>query len=126
MAKSTIEAEALGLGEAAEAAIYLSRLWGEITGNYDTKVVIKTDSKILERGIKSTSGVRSRRLRIDIAAIKEMVERGEIAAIEWVGTKDQVTDIFTQKGVARENIRKYVFGEKGRGRKEGKLDKNHQ
>ena len=125
VAKSTIDAEALGLGEAAEAAIYLNKLWKEITGSEEIPVIIKTDSKTLERAIQSTSGVKSRRLRIDIAAIKEMIERGEIQQIEWVKTNEQMADCLTKRGVANFNIKRYMSGnEEERGRKECKIDNN--
>ena len=39
------------------------------------EVIGKMDSKTLERAIKADTGVQSRKLRIDIARIKEMVDR---------------------------------------------------
>ena len=36
----------------------------------------KTDSKTLERAIRAAMGVRSKKLYIDIARIKEMVQTG--------------------------------------------------
>ena len=52
--KSTIEAEALGMGDGMEMAIYINELWMELTGEGKMNVVVKTDSKTLERAIKST------------------------------------------------------------------------
>lgn len=108
VAKSTIEAEALSVGEAAENAIYLKNIWEEINNDDYVIIDIKTDSKTLERSIKSANGVLSRRLRIDIAAIREMIERKEISSIEWIGTKDQLADALTKKGVKDNEILKYV------------------
>lgn len=109
VAKSTIEAEALSLGEAAEAAIYLNKIWEEIVGR-QISVVVKTDSKTLESALKATTGVKSRRLRIDIAAVKEMIAVGEVEEIEWVSGKNQVADVLTKRGVGGNNIRQYVSG----------------
>ena len=110
VAKSTIEAEALSLGEAAETAVYLKEIWKEITGNKEIPIIIRTDSRTLESALKSTSGVKSKRLRIEIAAMREMLERKEIENVEWVGTEQQVADILTKKGVNNKPIREYVFG----------------
>lgn len=107
VAKSTIEAEALGLGEAAEGAIFLGEIWREIMGE-GIPIEIKTDSRTLEKALKTTSGVFSRRLRIDIAAIKEMMEKGEIRTVVWISSGDQVADIFTKKGVCDKNLREYI------------------
>ena len=109
VAKSTLEAEALSLGEGAEAGVYLNKIWEEINGR-KIPVRIKTDCRTLEKALKSHSLVKSKRLRIDVAAIKEMLKMGEVEEIEWVETKQQVADILTKRGVARGNIEFYVFG----------------
>ena len=119
VAKSTIEAEALSVGEAAEAAIYLKKIWDEIVGT-SGGITINTDSKTLEKAITSTSGVKSKRLRIDIAAIKEMIETSEIQEIKWIRTQEQIADILTKRGVHDQVIREYVFEEKRKKKKEEK------
>jgi hypothetical protein len=130
IAKSTIEAETLSLGEAAETGIYLNRIYQEVTGKKNIPIIMKTDSKTLEKAVKSTSGVKSRILRIDMAALKEMLEKGEIKVIDWVNTKDQVADILTKNGVNEKNMKEYVWSKnkqeksQGEGREEDKLDKN--
>ena len=125
VAKSTIEAEALSLGEAAEAGIYLNKIFKEVTGTKNVPIIIKTDSKTLESSMKTTTGVKSKRLRIEMAAMKEMLEKGEINGIDWVNTKEQVADILTKSKVNDVNIRKYIFsrGEEGE-RERDKIDKN--
>ena len=60
--------------------------------------------------IKSSTGVSSKRLKIDIAAIRESIESGEIKEVQWVQEKYQVADVLTKSGVSGENIRKYVEG----------------
>ena len=69
VARSTIEAEAIGLGEALEMAVFLWEIWREMSGDEVTEVG-KIDSKTLERAIGTTTGVSNRRLRIDQATIK--------------------------------------------------------
>ena len=58
----------------------------------------KTDSRTLEKAIASATGVSNQRLRIDIAAVKEMVKREEIERIEWIGSKQQLADGLTKAG----------------------------
>ncbi|CAL4101841.1 unnamed protein product, partial [Meganyctiphanes norvegica] len=82
--KSTLAAETLALVEAVDMAYYLECF---------------IDNKSLWENAHSTKGVSERRLRIDIAAIKEMLERKEISAIKWVETSHQLSDCFTKKGV---------------------------
>ena len=110
VAKSTIEAEALSVGEAIERVVYLNSLWAEIVGERKLKAFVKTDSKTLMTAIKSSTGVSSKRLKIDIAAIRETIELGEISEVQWVQGKHQVADVLTKSGVSEENIREYLEG----------------
>ena len=112
VAKSTIEAEALSLGESIEGAIYFNSLWKEVTGERKLNVKVKTDSKTLTRAIKSATGVSSKRLKIDIACIKEAIEMEEITEVEWISGSEQVADVLTKRGVSGDLMRKYVEGKK--------------
>ena len=97
VAHSTIEAEAIGLGEALEMAVFLQEIWREMSGDEIT-IVGKIDSKTLERAIGSTMGVSNRRLRIDLAIIKEALEVGEVVGILWTESEKQVADGLTKVG----------------------------
>ena len=108
VAKSTIEAD--GVGEAIEGVVYFNSLWEEIVGERKLKAFVKTDSRKLMTAIKSSTGVSSKRLKIDIAAIRETIESGEISEVQWVPGKHQVADVFTKSGVSEENIREYLEG----------------
>ena len=108
VAKSTIEAEALSVGEAIEGVIYFNRLWKEVVGGKKLEAVVRTDSKTLMTAIKSSTGVSSKRLKIDIAAIRETIELGEVREVQWIKGKHQIADVLTKSGVSEETIRKYV------------------
>ena len=103
--KSSIEAEALSVGEAIEGVVYLNSSWEEIVGERKLKAFVKTDSRTLMTAIKSSAGVSSKRLKIDIAAIRETIESREISEVQWVQGKHQVADVLTKSGVSEENIR---------------------
>ena len=47
---------------------------------------------------------------MDIAAIRETIEFGEISEVQWVQGKHQVADVLTKSGVSEENIREYLEG----------------
>ena len=114
VAKSTIEAEALSAGEAMEGAIYFNKLWEEIVGGRRLDIMVKTDSKTLMKAVKSSTGVSSKRLKIDIAAMREAMEKGEVSEVEWIPKEQQVADVLTKQGVSGELIREYVGGDRNR------------
>lgn len=107
IARSTIEAEALALADGLESAIYIREILKEINLQ-EIPIVGNTDSKTLERAIKTTSGVLNRRLRIDIAALKEMLRANIFSEVQWVSTKVQVADCLTKSGVNEEKMRNYL------------------
>ena len=75
MACSTIESKAIGLGKALEMVVFLQEIQREMYRD-DVTIVGKIDSKTLERAIMSTTGISNRRLRIELATIKEALEVG--------------------------------------------------
>ena len=62
---------------------------GEMSGD-EVTVVGKINSKTLRRAIRLTKGVSNRRLRVDLASIKEALEVGEVAGILWIESEKQV------------------------------------
>ena len=98
VARSTLEAETLSFAEAAEVGVYLKELWKELVSE-GIPIYMKTDCKSLKDNLESTSLVANKRLRIDIAAIKEMVEKGDIEKVAWISSREQLADALTkQKG----------------------------
>ena len=84
----------------------------EITGE-ELEIVTKTDRVTLECALKSGNGVKSRRLRIDVAAIQEMIELKGVN-IEWVQGSDQLADALTISSVNPFKLREGVSGGKER------------
>ena len=56
------------------------------------------DSKSLWENIYNTRQCEEKLLRNTIAGIKESMEMGQISAIEWVSTENQLADCMTKKG----------------------------
>ena len=59
--------------------------------------VVKTDNKSGYDAINSTTAVEEKRLRVDIAAIRECVRNKEIS-VQWVPKEDQLADVLTKQG----------------------------
>ena len=87
--------EAIGFRKALEMVVFLQEIWREMSQD-EVIIVGKIGTKTLERAIESTTGVSSRRVRIDLAAIKEALDVGEVAGILWIETEKQVADGLTK------------------------------
>ena len=61
------------------------------------KIVCKVDNKSLVDAIYSSKGVDDRRLRVDIAVIRDMLDRNELNEVSWIPTKLQVADPLTKR-----------------------------
>ena len=101
--KSNLAAETLALVEGLDMAFYLGSILSEII---KVKIPIEcyVDNKSLWENTQSTKNVTEKRLRIDLASIKEMIQNGEISAIHWVESSHQLSDCFTKRGVSCEKL----------------------
>ena len=102
--KSTLAAETLALLEAAEAAVFLSRIVQEITG-LELQIFCKVDNKGLVDSVNSCKNVDDKRLRID------MLAREEIAEVSWVSSAAQLADCLTKRGASSERLRAALSGD---------------
>ena len=59
--------------------------------------VFNTDNRSLVEALHSTKSTEEKRLRVDIAAIKEAIENKEIK-IKWVEKHFQLADVLTKQG----------------------------
>ena len=114
--RSTMAAETLSQVEAAEACFWLSGILKEIlfdsqdrSPQYNTEC--RTDSHQLYDAVYSIRPVLEKRLRIDIAILKKMIERKEVTHIKWIYKKYQLADSLTKRGVSPHNLIR-VFDER--------------
>ena len=61
--------------------------------------------------LDSSRGVEDRRLRIDIALLKDMLSRGEINSVSWVRTSEQHADCLTKRGASAQRLRAVISGQ---------------
>lgn len=106
--KSTLSAEAMALLECAEMAVYLAKILHEISDCGSLKIRCYTDNKSLVNALHSCRSVEDKRLRIDIAVLRDMLEHGEIAEVAWVDSSAQLADCLTKKGASTERLRAAV------------------
>ena len=98
--KSTLAAETLAAANAIDNAYYLGEILSEILFKYEKDIPIElyVDNKSLHDNVFSVKNVAEKRLRIDIASIKELVTEEKLN-VNWVETKYQLADGLTKKGV---------------------------
>ena len=98
--KSTIAAESVALLDGLEEAIYLKSILAQIlsTEPASLPVICITDHQGLWESVRSTKLVEDRRLRIEIAAIKECLLRKDVSEVRLCPSAEQLADCLTKKG----------------------------
>ena len=101
--KSTLAAETLALVECAETAVYIGMIIQELTTN-KLRIKCKVDNKSLVDSIHSAKDVDDRRLRVDIAVLRDMLLRQELHEVSWVPTRQQLADPLTKRGACTKQL----------------------
>ena len=99
--KSTIASETLSMVDCLDMAMYLGCLLTELfTCDKCFPLDCYIDNHSLFDNIYSAKAVSKKRLRIDIASIKQMVDRGDISSVKWIPAGYQIADSFTKRGAS--------------------------
>ena len=96
--KSALAAGVLSLVEAAESCFWLQNLLNEISGMEKLNIECKTYSQSVLNAVHSMTALLDKRLRVDVAILREMIGKGEIEKVTWVPNKDQLADCLTKRG----------------------------
>ncbi|XP_066911985.1 uncharacterized protein [Clytia hemisphaerica] len=102
--KSTLAAEMLALVEAAESCYWLQSILNEVLGTEGCRIECYIDSQSLYNAANSTTSLSDKRLRVDVAIIREMLQNNEISKLVWVPSKSQLADCLTKKGANTSSI----------------------
>ena len=102
--QSSLAAEALALSKALGEAYYQQSFIKE-TLNINAKITAYVDNKELVENVYSTSLLDDKRLNLDVALIKEMVNKGEVENILWLPGPDQLADCMTKRGQSGDQLR---------------------
>ena len=98
-----MSAETQAALEALDAAWMLTNYLSEVLPNSELKIELYTDSKSLYDCVRTTNLLTDKRLRVDVAAIREMVESGEVIVC-WVEGRKHLADILTKSGLSKQNL----------------------
>ena len=96
--RSTFAAEGLSLSEGLDEAIYIKHILCEMVAldpKHSIPIIGVTDHEGLHKSLMSTKLVDDRRLRIDIASMKENIERGNIQEVQFTPSSEQLADVLT-------------------------------
>ena len=106
--KSTHAAETLAMVDAMEAAVFFRQLMLEVTQSKDIPsnipIVCSTDNKSLYDSAYTSTQILDKRLRIETAIIREMLDQGVIHQLKWIPTSQQIADGLTKRGVPAPKI----------------------
>ncbi len=72
--------------------------------NIKLPVYAKVDNKDLVEAIYSTKMVKDKRLRIELASIKEIIGDGLVEAVSWIESENQLADCMTKQGASGERL----------------------
>ena len=102
--KSPLASETLALSEGADAGFLVASLVQEIF-NLPSLPLIQcfTDNRSLTDTLVTTRVISDRRLRVDVARLREMVAEKEIS-VTWIDGKRQVADALTKRGASSASL----------------------
>ena len=101
---STLAAETLALVQAVDVSYYLAHILSVINLGKKVEINCFIDNKSLWENVHSTKCVSEKRLRIDLACLKQMLEYHELSTIKWVNSCNQLSDCFTKRGVCTRKL----------------------
>nr|XP_039255142.1 uncharacterized protein LOC120332004 [Styela clava] len=106
--KSSLAAETLAMSAGVDMASFVSSLYTEIMHRAinleKLPIEIVTDNRSLHDAIKSIKQVQDRRLRIEVAMLKEMMSNKEITRIRWCNSEQPLADNLTKKGSSSSSL----------------------
>ena len=99
-------AETLIQVEATEACFWLANLLSEMLycKPNDDKNECYTDNHQLYHSVYSIRPIQDKRLRTEIALLREMINKKEITKINWIENKYQIADCLTKYEASSEKL----------------------
>ena len=92
VSRSTLAAEALAAADAFDASFFVAK----IHPLGISPIHLATDSRTLYSFLTKTNNPKERRLKLDIFALREAYERGELKHISWLPAHSQLADELTK------------------------------
>ena len=102
--KSPLASETLALCDGADAAYLVASQLTELFGLLKMpEICCYVDNVSLKETLNTSTIVSDKRLRVDIARLREMVHREEIRVC-WIEGKSQIADALTKRGSSNEKL----------------------
>ena len=100
--KSTLAAECLALEEAAETCFWIRSLLAELLRCEHKEITTEcvTDNQSLLQTVYSTKNIQDKRLKVDIAILRNMFSTGEITKVKWIKPSLQLSNCLTKSGAS--------------------------
>ena len=99
--QSTLAAECLAQLDAVDASFLIKSLSEELI-NCNNCIPVESiiDNKSLSEALYSTKCIEDKRLRVDVATLRQRLYIGELSAVKWVDTSKQIANCFTKSGTS--------------------------
>ena len=102
--KSTLAAETLAATEAVDSAFMISKILCEILDEKSNReIVVHTDNKSLYDTVRTSNVAADKRLRVDIAYLRETVEKDNVS-FKWIESSSQIADALTKQGASKARL----------------------
>ena len=95
--RSTISAETMALLEATETSFWLASIINELLDSPIKSTEIHIDNLSLFEAANSTTAVEEKRLRVDLASLRESIVKKEFH-LKWLEGGHQLADVLTKQG----------------------------
>ena len=96
--RSTLAAETLASADGSDTAHYLAKMLQQFLSK-TPKITCFTDSRSLFESAGSTKAVSDRRLRVEISALRELIQNNEIV-LKWIEGSLQISNVLTKHGAS--------------------------
>ena len=104
--RSSLAAETLACIEGSESAFLISKTLSEIYG-CQVPIHCITDNKSLFDAAQTTNTLADPRLKVDMAVVRQMVDRKEIV-LHWKVSAEQLADCLTKEGTSSVKLQRVV------------------
>jgi hypothetical protein len=102
--KSTEAAETMAMLDTIDTCVWIGTILEEICSGLIETTVIRTDNRSLYDAVHATTAVEEKRLRVELAAIRESIRKAEIK-VEWIPKSMQLADCLTKQGADSKKLR---------------------
>ena len=110
--RSTLCGETIFCVNAVDAAFLCQKIISELTGE-NVNIRTYTDNLFLVQNVFSTKVQKDKRLRVDIAYLRSLINDGILHQLKWVPTDEELADCLTKLSPkSSESLQQFMLGQK--------------